>query len=162
MSAARGDRLGRIAALAGIALIVGSLVGLGLAWRADRRRVVESPRWDPALFVRLREPRPAWSDTGETWTVIVHPGCPRCLRVLESLARAGGRGAGAAHLAALIVDEPARPGPALLVDLPASQVWWDSAGVWRRRWGLRLYGGVLRFDAAGRFRGHVPDPASGS
>ena len=55
------------------------------------------------------------------------------------------------ELIALIVDTPARPDARALRAIPPVPVWWDRGGVWRRRWGHRLYGELIQFDASGCF-----------
>jgi hypothetical protein len=85
--------------------------------------------------------------------VAVNLRCPRCLVTLRRLDAAWTRCARTERLAALIVDTPRRPGLDALCELPPVPVWWDRDRIWRRRWGHRLYGEVLRFDADGRYAG---------
>jgi len=60
----------------------------------------------------------------------------------------------------LIVDQEREPSPRSVAMLRAETVWWDRAGVWRGRWGHRLYGELLRFDASGKYVETLP-PAFG-
>ena len=62
------------------------------------------------------------------------------------------------RLIALIVDARRRPGADLLRAIPRLPVWWDRDGVWRRRWGHRLYGELIEFDPAGRYLRTVAGP----
>lgn len=132
------------------ALAVGLLLALAVGWRLDRQRRWESPRLDGVGLVRLTDDRRGSAAT-ETWVVAVHPACPHCLQSLARLRAARRRATDWVRLEALIVDAPRRPPARLAQDLGVDQVWWDSTGVWRRRWGHRIYGEVLRFDVAGRY-----------
>jgi hypothetical protein len=120
---------------------------LGGLWLADRTRRWEEPRWPDPSFVALRG-RP--STPGPARVMVVNPGCERCL---ASLRRTVAIRAGTDRWIALIVDTPARPGARVLRQLPEMPVWWDRGGVWRGRWGHRVYGEILDFDAAGRLVG---------
>ena len=85
--------------------------------------------------------------------VAVNLRCTRCLATLGRIAAEWDELHDTARLAVLIVDAPVRPGPEAVRRLPLMPVWWDRDGVWRRRWGHRLYGELIRFDAAGRHLG---------
>jgi hypothetical protein len=131
-------RHGRIIPLLAAAWIAGTLA-IGVLWFADRARPWEEPRWPDPSFVALRG-APA---QGPIRVIAVNPSCRRCLASLRIHAGADDR-------VALIVDTPRRPGPEILRAIPAAAVWWDRSGVWRARWGHRVYGEILDFDAAGR------------
>lgn len=124
-----------------------ALVALGGLWHFDRHR-----RWEtPALSGRLLLLRDAPSDTaGELWLVAVNPECSHCLQVLARLTASP---PGDARVASLIVDSRARPDSLTLAALPGGPIWWDAGNDWRRRWGHRVYGEVLRFDRAGHYLG---------
>jgi hypothetical protein len=131
------------------ALCVAVLALCGL-WLADRGRRWEEPRWSGARFVALREGPDAGPGGRTTWLAIVNPRCARCVSTLRALHACWARARPDEGLVALIVDSPARPGAATLRALPPVPVWWDRDHVWRRRWGHRLYGELIGFDAAGR------------
>ena len=146
------------------ALLLAGLVLLatGLAWWRDRVRTFPEPRWEPGRFTLLAAPGTAV--IRERWVVAVSLRCPHCQRHLRALAkRIEGRPQPPA-LAALVVDQPARPPDLDLgVALPGG-AWWDSAQVWREGWGRRVYGETFRFDASGALlsstpAGVVPDSA---
>jgi hypothetical protein len=152
MSAAHspGMRSGRGAPIAVSALAAGLLLALAVGWRLDRARRWEAPRLEGVGLVLLAGDR-SHTVPGETWVVAVHPACPHCLHSLARLRAAHQSGMAGVRLEALIVDEPRRPPARLASELGVDQVWWDSTGAWRRRWGHRIYGEVLRFDVAGRY-----------
>lgn len=142
------------------------LVALGVTWWRDRAQKVADPRWEPARFVRLQAESPALAGSSqERWLVAVSLECPHCQEHLRALGhRVEGRAQKPA-LAALIVDRPTRPEN---IDLGVSLeggAWWDSAQVWREKWGRRVYGETFRFDRSGRLlsstpAGVVPDSSS--
>lgn len=143
-------RLDRLALATAVAL----LVALGVSVWRDRARPHETPRWESARFVAIAPEGPG----GERalWVVAVSLRCPHCQRHLRALADTLATRAHPPRLAALVVDEPARP---LRMDLGGGLdggVWWDSAQVWRASWGRRTYGETFRFDAAGRLVSSTP------
>jgi len=153
--------------LAALLLAVGVLATTGIAWWRDRVQRFESPRWDTERFVALRpaEREAPAKPPRERWVVAVSLACPHCQEHLRALAA---RTASREHppaLAALIVDQPARP---LAFDLGVPLLggaWWDSTQVWRESWGRRAYGETFRFSASGELlsstpAGVVPDSAS--
>jgi hypothetical protein len=146
----RGGKLDRWRPIALGALMLGSLLALAVGWRLDRLRHWESPRLDRAGLVLLAADGIAPA-AEETWLVAVHPACPHCLQSLARMRAARRQAPRWVRLAALIVDAPRRPPSGLAQTLAVDRVWWDSTGVWRRRWGHRIYGEVLRFDVAGRY-----------
>jgi hypothetical protein len=129
-----------VGALAGVAL-----AALGWLWHLDRTRVWQTPALGAPLVLVCAAT--ADSSAG-TWLVAVNPDCPRCLQALARLTARPSRGL---RVGALIVDTPRRPGVATLARLRAAPLWWDARGDWRRRWGHRVYGEVLRFDPRGRY-----------
>lgn len=142
-------RRGRVIPLLATAWIAATLL-LGALWFADRAHRWERPRWHSS-FVALRGGAGPAAN-GEGFVMVpVNPRCPRCIVTLRRLHAAWPARAQDRPLVALIVDAPARPGAWLLRALPPVPVWWDRDGVWRRRWGHRLYGELLVFDAAGEF-----------
>jgi len=128
------------------------LVALGSAWLLDRSRPWETVSWRTDRFVLLSgRLDPAYR--GERWVVAVQPDCPHCMAtapvIADSARRLGVR------VAALLVDCPRAPDPAHLGSLHVDELWWDAGDTWRGRWGHRIYGELLRFDAAGQ----LIDPA---
>lgn len=159
--AVRWQTLNTIALMAAGAI----LVALAVTWWRDRTQKVQGPTWEPARFVALEPEAPALGGADERWLVAVSLTCPHCQEHLRAL---GHRVAGREHrpaLAALIVDQPTRPDSiALGVQLDGG-AWWDSAQVWREKWGRRVYGETFRFDRSGRLlsstsAGIVPDSSS--
>lgn len=151
----------------GLALV--ALVALGALWRLDRTRRWEAPRWDTSRYEALGIfDRDAPDTPRETWVVAVHPGCPHCRASLGEALRTRDREGAPLRIAALIVDTPRRPPASLAADLGADQTWWDSQNRWRARWGHRVYGEVLCFDADGALLrelapltpSYTPEPAS--
>jgi len=135
----------RLLGWVGWALVVTALGALGWLWRLDRTRVWETPRFGSSL-VLLRGA--AAAPSAVTWLVAVNPECSHCKVVL---ARLCARPPGGVRVGALIVDTPRRPAPSALAALPGGPIWWDVRNDWRRRWGHRVYGEVLRFDPRGRY-----------
>jgi hypothetical protein len=125
---------------------IAGLMALGSAWLLDRSRPWEAACWRTDRFV-LVGGRPDSAYRGERWVVAVQPDCPHCMAmapvIADSARRLGVR------VAALIVDCRSAPDPTRLGTLRVDELWWDSGNVWRRRWGHRVYGELLRFDAAG-------------
>jgi hypothetical protein len=167
------ERWTALAGRAGWALALIALAALCMLWHFDRTHAWESPRWDDRALVVLRSSEPAdarpeplggrevaGGERGvpplETWVVAVNPRCEMCR---ASLARALAlqRAAGArVQCAALVVDTVQRPDAATVLSLGADELRWDSTGVWRHRWGHRVYGEILCFDRAGRFVRTLP------
>lgn len=136
-------------------------LALGGAWLADRAHRWEQPAWQPRAFVRLERgtavrlgavaapsDRPGSRDR---WVMPVNPRCSHCMTTLRRLHETWSQRAWEPDLITLIVDTPVRPGEDALVPIPTAQVWWDARGIWRGRWGHRLYGEIIQFDGAGRF-----------
>ena len=122
------------------------LVTLGSAWLLDRSRPWESACWRTDRFVLLGgRLDPAYR--GERWVVAVQPDCAHCMAttpmIADSARRLGVR------IVALLVDCRRAPDPARLATLHVDELWWDAEDVWRRRWGHRVYGELLRFDTTG-------------
>lgn len=132
------------------ALVAGTLLVGGL-WLRDRTHRWERPRWPCESFVPLRAGAGAEVRGRPIRLVAVNPRCPRCVAALRRLHTFGPPSARQGSLVALIVDTPVRPGRDALRALPPLPVWWDRDGVWRRRWGHRLYGELIEFEATGGF-----------
>jgi hypothetical protein len=145
----RSQRRSTMVEWIGRGAVAAALVTLGALWCIDRSRTWEVPRWDDARLTLLRARAPE-GEPVETWAFAVNPRCESCR---ASLAR-GLAVRRAAHapvrLAALVVDTKLRPDSATVAVLGADELRWDSTGVWRRRWGHRVYGEVLCFDRSGR------------
>ncbi len=137
--------LRRLARWAGWGLAATALAALGWLWHQDRTRVWQTPGLGAPLV--LVSASTADSSAG-TWLVAVNPDCAGCRRTLARLTARPPRGL---RVGALVVDTPRRPAAATLAALGAAPLWWDARGEWRRRWGHRVYGEVLCFDAAGRY-----------
>jgi hypothetical protein len=167
----RWQRLNQFALL--LAFVV--TAALGLAWWRDRARTFQPPRWEASRFVALPAPEAATRAAGgpaaatrasaERWVVAVSLACPHCQEHLRALAARTAARAARPSLTALIVDQPVRPAGLDLGVPLAGGAYWDSAQVWRERWGRRAYGETFRFDARGAFlsstpAGVVPDSAS--
>jgi hypothetical protein len=163
--------LPRVAAGALIGVCVAVLIALGALWWRDRTRVWETPVWNDATFTRIdravRESAAALDPERETWVVAVNPDCGHCDQSLRNAGLVAARRGDVARLEALIVDRKSRPSPSVFGNGRLDAVWWDERQVWRGRWGHRVYGEVLRFDAGGRCLGtwppeqverDVPDP----
>ncbi len=131
-------------------LALGTLA-LGGTWLLDRVRGWEEPAWRPRAFVRLRGAPGGGGGEQALWVMAVNPRCGHCLSTLRRTNAAWSRRGWRPQLAVLIVDTPRPPGASTLAAIPTSQIWWDAAGIWRKRWGHRLYGELLQFDAAGRW-----------
>jgi hypothetical protein len=135
---------------AGAALLV--VLTLGGWWASDRSRRWEPPRWSEDAFVPLRAGARAGPAAPTLWVVTVNPRCPSCIGTLRRIHAVWARRGRPEELIALIVDSPERPEPVALRGIPPIAVWWDRENVWRGRWGHRLYGELLEFDASGRYR----------
>jgi hypothetical protein len=129
----------------GAVLALLGFAALGWLWHLDRARAWETPALGPPL-VLLRGP--AAARDAATWLVAVNPDCHHCREVLRDLAA---RSPDCVRVGALVVDTPGRPGRSTLARLPGAPIWWDAKQVWRRRWGHRVYGEVIRFDPRGRY-----------
>ncbi len=132
------------------ALLAGALI-LGGLWLGDRARRWEEPRWIAGTFIPLRAEQRPGPDGRATWMVVINPRCSRCVTTLRLLHARWARSSRHEGLAALIVDTTVRPDTEALRTLPPMPVWWDRDGIWRRRWGHRLYGELIGFDAAGGY-----------
>jgi hypothetical protein len=151
----RAAVLARVAGWAGWLIGGASIVALVWLWNADRHRHWEEPRWERASFVVLRDRLRAPGDSADTWMVAYNQQCAHCRHNLARAARLRPTIRPAPHLAVLLIDTEAPLARHAAGALAADQVFWDSLAVWRRRWGHRVYGEVLRFDATGRYRGAV-------
>jgi hypothetical protein len=146
-------------ALVLVAAVTALLCALGLAWQRDRHAVWERPGWSPRRFVLL-DGGPESSKPAERHVVAVNPLCPHCVESLDEVVARRRAGDGRYVIAALIVDTPERPRWGVPMRLGEDETWWDSTGVWRRRWGHRVYGEVLVFDTDGTWVRTLPQTAS--
>jgi hypothetical protein len=143
-------RLRSVTNVAAGGVLLGALM-LGGLWLRDRTHRWESPRWSGGDFVHLRSGAPADRAASDTWVIAVNPRCAHCMNALSRVHAVWTRNRWPEALVVLIVDTPRRPDENLVRALPAGQVWWDRAGIWRRRWGHRIYGEIIQFDGGGRF-----------
>jgi hypothetical protein len=146
----------RIAAWCGWALIAGSLAALAVLLVRDHAHEWDAPRWDPARFTVLRAQR--HRRHAETWALAFQPLCPHCHEGLGRVLKAAARAPSRPEVALLVIDASRDLADRAALTSPGLTVWWDEHQTWRRRWGHRLYGEVLRFDAGGRFRGSLDLP----
>lgn len=146
-----GARLRRVAGRAALAMAAAALVLLAAAWAADRSRRWEQPRWSAERFVALELRNRSARSSTRLSVVPVNLHCPHCVASLASVARDPACGDTCSAVVALIVDSPAPPGRAAVARLPGEEIWWDRRGIWRGRWGHRIYGEVIHFDASGRY-----------
>jgi hypothetical protein len=150
-----------------LGVVMLATLALGMLWRADRARHWDRPAWNDRSFVRLKGD----AERGEPvrWVMAVNLGCPHCMKRLRATQTVWRERGWQPDLIALLVDTPRRMSPAELRAFPAAQVWWDARGIWRRRWGHRIYGEILHFDRSGRHlrtmtaehileRSRLPDP----
>jgi hypothetical protein len=140
---------------AGVAVL--AVLALGAMWLGDRAHRWESPTWPRREFVRLRARTGPDDATRATCVIPVNPRCPRCMRMLSSI-HATWDAQRPATLVALIVDSSRRPRPETVAGFPPIEVWWDRDGIWRHRWGHRLYGELIEFDGHGRLTRTVTIP----
>lgn len=141
--------------------LAAGVIALGAAWMADRTRSWERPGLETAAFEVLRGRPAAGEGSRDIVLVPLNPGCPRCLRSWHRLLASCTPGPRCERYVALLVDLRRPPDAALLATVAAPRLWWDRNGVWRRRWGHRIYGERIRFDAAGRYRGTSPPGGGG-
>ena len=132
----------------------GALAAVGIAWRHDRARVWEEPRFRTQQFVRL-----AGGDvpggTRELWLVAVNPRCPHCSQHLAHTLVAR-RAQSGVRVGILLVDTPKPPAAELFSSVGVDGLWWDERETWRRRWGHRIYGETMVFDAGGHYLRTLP------
>ena len=152
MTATASPRL-RLAARAAGALVALALAGLAWLWASDLQLPFEAPRWERSSFVVLRDR--GEGEARETWVVAFHPLCGHCRASLARVREAAAAIAPPPRVALLLVDAPAALAQRTARGLDVAQIFWDERDVWRRRWGHRLYGEVLRFGRDGRYQGPV-------
>lgn len=145
------------------ALLVAAVifVAIGFVWWRDRTHVWEVPRWDATRFVALRATEPTVAARG-TWRVAYNPDCMHCRARLAELLRRPRDPVRDPALGVLLVDVRTRPDSLELSSRLDGGVYWDSANVWRARWGHRLYGEVMVFAPDGTLERSVApeaDPA---
>lgn len=149
--------LPRVAAGAFIGVSFAALIALGALWWSDRTQVWETPVWNETSFVlvhRAGQTSPASFDAArETWVVAVNPDCGHCEQSLRNAELVASRRGDSPALHALIVDQGSRPPRTVFGRRRLDAVWWDERRMWRKRWGHRVYGEVLRFDDDGRLIG---------
>lgn len=139
-----------------------AVLALGGFWLRDRVRGWETPRWDEARFVRVASGASSPLARPERWVVVVNPECPHCGESLARAAAARARLAPPPWLGALLVDTRVRPDSGVAGMRSLDGVWWDADGVWRGRWGHRVYGEVLRFAPEGGYLGSFFPPQGSS
>jgi hypothetical protein len=122
------------------------LAAIAIAWWADRMHAWETPRWNAQRFSRLVAPSPG---ARARWMVVVNPDCLHCRARLAELLRRQRDPARDPALGVLLVDVRRRPDLQEDTSRMDGGVFWDSLGVWRSRWGHRVYGEVLVFAAGG-------------
>ena len=132
---------------AGVAFVLVAL--LAGWWATDRARRWELPRWSSESFELLLAAPNDEPHGPRRWAVATNPRCGHCVATAWRLYDAREGEPWPAELVALIVDTPERPDVGTLLRLPPIPLWWDRENQWRKRWGHRLYGEVLEFDAAG-------------
>ena len=130
-----------------------AFVFLGTVWAVDRGRRWDTPRLGSAGFETLRGARSVRRDSRGVLVVPLNPACPHCLAAWRRLTEACPGEPRCEDRVALLVDLPGRPSRAALARLNAQTVWWDRRGVWRARWGHRVYGERMRFDGSGSYLG---------
>lgn len=132
-------------------------VFLGTVWMVDRGRRWDAPRLASGSFETLQGPGTA-SARGARGILLVplHLGCEHCLAAWRRLMAACPGEPRCEERVALLVDVDRRPRPSELAGLHARAIWWDRRGVWRRRWGHRIYGERMRFDGSGSYLGTSP------
>lgn len=130
-----------------LALALALFVALGALWWRERTKRYEPPAWPHPAFVELKAPA---ADAPPTrWIVAVNPECGSCTARLAELRRLRAAEAAGAALGVLLVDVRLRPDSRFAGEGLGAGVWWDSAGVWRARWGHRTYGETMVFGAGG-------------
>lgn len=134
-----------------IGLLVTFCAALGTWWWVDRSAQYEQPHWNEAQFEPLGARAATLTVERDTWVVAVNPACSHCMTTLNSLADTLATTRGAPRLLALVVDTAQRPVEAAIRHPRLEGVYWDRNQVWRTRWGHRVYGEILRFDAAGQW-----------
>jgi hypothetical protein len=134
-----------------------AFVFLGTLWAVDRGRRWERPRLAGAGFETLRGLTGVRPGSRGILLMPVHPGCPHCLAAWRRLTESCPGEPDCEERVALLVDVP-RPSRGALARLRARTIWWDRRGVWRGRWGHRMYGESMRFDGSGSYLGTSPPP----
>jgi hypothetical protein len=129
---------------------------LAWIWHTDRARAWENPFWDPAQFRLVRGDVSRAPADSVLWLVPVNPVCRHCQTALANAAIVRWKHSPPVRLEALLVDTPRRHTQRGKYEGLADRVWWDARGIWRRRWGHRVYGEVLVFEASGRLVRTLP------
>jgi hypothetical protein len=153
----RGRRLAGAINRAALLVSLALLAAMAALWWSARPREREAPRWPAPGIVPLVG---ASAATGERWIVALNPECPTCRARLAALDSAFAARPGAPALGVLLVDVPDRPAAIEGAGRLSAGVWWDSASVWRRRWGRNAYGEVLDFAAGGSLARLLPPDSS--
>ena len=134
-----------------LGLVATLCAALGGWWWVDRGRQFERPQWDENRFEAIGMSTTATSSDRETWVIAVNPDCSHCLTTLAAIADTMTVVPGAPRLFALVVDTRVRPAERTISHPRLDGVFWDREQVWRTRWGHRVYGELLRFDATGEW-----------
>ena len=135
---------------------------LGTVWIADRERRWDAPRLRNGAFETLQGPPAGPSGSRPIVLVPLNLGCEHCLASWRRLAASCGGPARCDDRVALLVDVDRQPAPAELSALRARAIWWDRRGLWRGRWGHRIYGERMRFDGSGSYLGTSPPLSPGA
>lgn len=143
-----------------LALAMG-FVFLGTVWMVDRGRRWESPRLSRGSFETLQGPSAQARGSRGILLVPLNLGCEHCLASWRRLMASCPGEPGCEDRVALLVDVDRRPLPSQLEGLGARAVWWDRRGLWRGRWGHRIYGERMRFDGSGSYLGTSPPLGAG-
>jgi hypothetical protein len=129
---------------------------LGTLWAVDRERRWQVPRLPISGIESLRGAAEPLPHPRGVLLVPVHPGCPHCLAAWRRLTHPRPGEPDFEERVALVVDVEQRPSARALRSFETSAVWWDRRGVWRERWGHRVYGERMRFDGSGSYLGTSP------
>lgn len=123
------------------ALVLAALLFVALAglWWLDRVHHWDTPHWPVSGASALLAPDSA-AAAARRLVVVVNLDCSHCRTRLHEIAAARLAEREGATLGVLIVDAPGKPGRVALGVPLSGGAWWDSAGVWRGRWGRRMYG----------------------
>ena len=125
------------------------LVALGTLWWRDRSAPREEPRWGRPGLIQVF-PSAGTKPAARSRSVVpVNPACPHCGGYVAAAAKR----VGPDEVLAILMVDTRRPQDGHPAPAGVDEIWWDRDMIWRNRWGHRVYGEMLRFDAQGRYRG---------